>query len=349
MRIFAVCVFFAPAGCSGGRSAIGQPGDARPHRAGRRERHAGPRHAVRGLRAGPKCRKTSSLCSNLRPPRASTPASTCGKFWWPRPPSPVRGSPAWCWSGEGLTLQRIAAAATQKGLTSSTRNGATILTDARHGNSIAFADPTLAIGGLTADVRSRARPPRQPRRRSTPPSPRASTSSAPPRTPGRSPWSRPPSRGFPSPFSGMPVGNVAASIQQASAGVKFGADVRITADALAATSAGRAKPGQPGPAPRRLRAVQYQREPERARPAARPGRHHHRQHRASVAGDSGRSVRGARAPPRRAAHDPHLRHRRHLRQGVQRAHRPALFQGLAPARNARAWAAAASTSRSARS
>ncbi len=141
--------------------------------------------------------------------------------------------------GAGLVLvrgrfdvARIAAAAAQKGTPVTVYNGATVIQSGV--NSIAFADSTLAVAGPMAEVQGALD------RRGNP---TALTAEVAARV---NQWSNtqdawvvslvpPPVPPVPDARLQEPVANVAAKIEQASAGVKFGADVRLTAEALATT------------------------------------------------------------------------------------------------------------------
>lgn len=130
-------------------------------------------------------------------------------------------------------VARIAAAAAQKQAAVTVYDGATLI-DVRGGNVVAFVDSTLALAGPAGEVRAALD-----RRRS--PAPLAPDLAA-----KVSQWSGtqdawvvslvpPPVPPVPDPRLREPASNIAGRIEQASAGVKFGADVRLTAEALAAT------------------------------------------------------------------------------------------------------------------
>jgi hypothetical protein len=102
------------------------------------------------------------------------------------------------------------------------------------GNTIAFADPTLAIAGPTTEVQEALD------RRNAPAALAADVAAK------VNQWSTtqdawvvslvpPPVPPVPDPRLQEPLANVAARIEQAAAGAKFGADVRVTAEALATT------------------------------------------------------------------------------------------------------------------
>ncbi len=141
--------------------------------------------------------------------------------------------------GAGLVLlrgrfdvARIAAAAAQKSTPVTVYNGATVIQSGA--NSIAFPDSTLAVAGPSAEVQEaldrRGAPAALPSGVAAKVNQWSATQDA---------WVvslvPPPVPPVPDPRFEQPVANVAAKIEQASAGVKFGADVRIAAEALAAT------------------------------------------------------------------------------------------------------------------
>ncbi len=134
-------------------------------------------------------------------------------------------------------IDRISAAAQAKGQTPETYNGITILSDTRRHGAVAFLAPDLAVAGNADDVRAAID------RRDTPTvlnpalSTRAGQLSAtqdawlvslvPPPVSGT---------GLPDPtLQGILNSGALNSIQQTSGGVKFGANVDVTAEAVAAT------------------------------------------------------------------------------------------------------------------
>jgi hypothetical protein len=143
----------------------------------------------------------------------------------------------------GLVLVRgsfdatlIAAAARAKGLQPETYNGITVIDDKRQRGSVAFVAPDLAVVGSPAEVRAAVD------RRGTPTSldaalaDRASQLSA-----AQDVWVvssvMPSFSNLPDPtLQGIIKSGVLAGLQQSSAGVKFGANVDITAEAVAATA-----------------------------------------------------------------------------------------------------------------
>lgn len=127
---------------------------------------------------------------------------------------------------------RIAAAAAQKGATTGTYHGVTLVTDDNKGSSVAFPDSTLAIAGPTADVQAAVDRLTAPTSLDPAVAVKVNQLST-----MQDAWALslvpPPVPRMSNPNLPGVLGNVAEKITQANGGVKFGANVQVSVEAIA--------------------------------------------------------------------------------------------------------------------